>query len=161
MLLRALGDDGAPCGRCDNCRARFRLIRRGARLPVAAARYVQAKAEMLLGSIAAARAAVQDENLDHAELPVTVAEARDTGAPPLTIAQERALLRLKSVRLSIARTRRCAPAGLVPDDILYEIARAEPVSRDAIRQTLTCHELRDEALVQAMFEALQQEFQSA
>jgi hypothetical protein len=49
----------------------------------------------------------------------------------------------------------------VPDDILHEIARAESVSRDAIRQTLTRHERRDETLVQAMFEALQQEFQSA
>jgi ATP-dependent DNA helicase RecQ len=161
MLLRALGDDGAPCGRCDNCRARFRHVRRVARLPLAAAQYVQARAEKIVGSIAAARTAPQDESPDHVELEVTFPDSRDVGLPPLTTAQERALLRLKSVRLSIARKMRSAPASVAPDSALHEIVHAASASRDAIRQTLMRHELRDETLVQAMFEALQHEIQNA
>jgi superfamily II DNA helicase RecQ len=161
MLLRALGDDGAPCGRCDNCRARFRHIRRVARLPAAAAQYVQAKAGKVAGSLAAARLTRQDESSDHAELRVTFRDPRAASLAPLTIAQERALLRLKSARLSIARKKRCAPASVAPDNALHEIARAESVSRDAIRETLMRHELHDEALVRSVFEALQQEFRNA
>jgi ATP-dependent DNA helicase RecQ len=161
MLLRALGDDGAPCGRCDNCRARFQPLRRMARLPVVAAQYVQAKADRIVGSIAAARATPPDGSPDRPELEVTFRDSHDVDLPPLTIAQERALLRLKSVRLSIARKERRAPAGVAPDTALHEIARAEPVSHDAIREALMRHELRDEALVRSLFEALQHEFRNA
>jgi ribonuclease D len=114
-----------------------------------------------LASIAAARLGRQDEDSDHAELAGSFRDFGGLALPPLTIAQERALLRLKSVRLSMARKKRCAPARIATDDVLYEIARAEPVSQAAIRNALMRQKFRDEALVQAMFEALQHEVQNA
>jgi superfamily II DNA helicase RecQ len=160
MLLRALGDDGVPCGRCDNCRKGFVHLRRAARLPLAGAAYARAKTEKLINAVIAARTLAQDED----EPPPTddelsaVRDIRSERSPALTVAQQRALLRMKSVRLSIAQRRRCSPARIVPDAALREVALANSASPAMIREAFAQHEIRDESLAVAFAEVLQREF---
>jgi hypothetical protein len=78
----------------------------------------------------------------------------------LTIAQQRALLRMKSARLSMAQSRRCSPARLVPDAALRDVALANSPSPAAIRETFARHQIRDESLTQAFAEILQNELQN-
>jgi hypothetical protein len=160
MLLRALGDQGRPCGRCDNCRKGFLRLRRAARLPSAGASYLADRAARIINSIIDARAPAQDESSTADTPPPVVAHLPPERLPALTIAQQRALLRMKSVRLSIAQKRRCSPASLVPDTALHEIALANSASIDAIRAAFTQHQIGDDSLVRAFAELLQTELQN-
>src|SRR6476646_8839936 len=105
MLLHALDDQGRPCGRCDNCRKGFLRLRRAARLPSAGASYLADRAARIINSIIDARAPAQDESSTADTPPPVVAHLPPERLPARTIAQQRALLRMKSVRLSIARKR--------------------------------------------------------
>ncbi|MGA8601414.1 MAG: RecQ family ATP-dependent DNA helicase [Beijerinckiaceae bacterium] len=160
MLLHALGDQGRPCGRCDNCRKGFLRLRRAARLPSAGASYLADRAARIINSIIDARAPAQDESSTADTPPPVVAHLPPERLPALTIAQQRALLWMKSVRLSIAQKRRCSPASLVPDAALHEIALANSASIDAIRAAFTQHQIGDDSLVRAFAELLQTELQN-
>ena len=81
-------------------------------------------------------------------------------ASGLSIAQQRALLRMKSARLRIAQRRRCSPARLVPDAALCELALANSPSPRVIRETFARHEIRDESLSRVFAEILQNELQN-
>jgi ATP-dependent DNA helicase RecQ len=159
MLLGALGDHSQPCGRCDNCRKGFVRLRRAARLPLAGVAYVRTRAGQIINAIAEARASAQD----HSQNPDT-----DLGTLPnrqserlrLTIAQERALLRMKSARLSIAQRRRCSPPSVAPDAVLHEIAAGNPPTLETLREALTRHDIRHDVVSKALFEACLQELQS-
>jgi superfamily II DNA helicase RecQ len=160
MLLRALGDEGRPCGRCDNCRKGFVQLRRVARLPLSGAAYVRNRALGAMRSIIEPRMSVHDDAADvdtQAALPQGLEPESLSG---LTIAQQRALLRMKSARLSMAQSRRCSPARLVPDAALRDVALANSPSPAAIRETFARHQIRDESLTQAFAEILQNELQN-
>jgi superfamily II DNA helicase RecQ len=160
MLLHALGDQGRPYGRCDSCRKGFLRLRRAARLPSAGASYLADRAARIINSIIDARAPAQDESSTADTPPPVVAHLPPERLPALTIAQQRALLRMKSVRLSIAQKRRCSPASLVPDAALHEIALANSAPIDAIRAAFTQHQIGDDSLVRAFAELLQTELQN-
>jgi ATP-dependent DNA helicase RecQ len=160
MLLRALGDEGRPCGRCDNCRKGFLRLRRAARLPSAGASYVRERATKIINSIIEARAPAHDESSTPETPPPVLAHVRPERLPGLNVAQQRALLRMRSARLSIAQRRRCSPASLVPDAALHEIALTNSTSVDAIRAAFARHQVRDNALIQAFAEILQTELQN-
>src|SRR5947209_2219228 len=160
MLLRALGDEGRPCGRCDNCRKGFLRLRRAARLPSAGASYVRERATKIINSIIEARAPAQDESSTPETPPPVLAHVRPERWPGLNVAQQRALLRMRSARLSIAQRRRCSPASLVPDAALHEIALTNSTSVDAIRAAFARHQVRDDALIRAFAEILQTELQN-
>jgi ATP-dependent DNA helicase RecQ len=159
MLLRALGDNSAPCGRCDNCRKGFVQLRRAARLPLAGIAYVRARTEKLIKSVADARAPAQDESAPPATELGPVRDVRPQRVGGLTVTQQRALLRMKSARLSIAQRRRCSPPSVAPDAVLREVAFANSASPAAIREAFSRHQVRDEALAAALAEVLQREFQ--
>jgi ATP-dependent DNA helicase RecQ len=158
MLLRALGDNGVPCGRCDNCRKGFVHLRRAARLPLAGAAYARAKTEKLINALIAARRPAQDEPARRDDELGVVRDIQSERSPGLTVAQQRALLRMKSVRLSIAQRRRCSPASIVPDAALREVALANSASPAMIREAFAQHQIRDESLAVAFAEVLQREF---
>jgi ATP-dependent DNA helicase RecQ len=160
MLLRALGDEGRPCGRCDNCRKGFLRLRRAVRLPSAGASYVRERATKIINSIIEARAPAQDESSPPETPPAVLAQVRPERWPGLNVAQQRALLRMRSARLSIAQRRRCSPASLVPDAALHEIALANSTSVDAIRAAFARYQVGDDALIQAFAEILQTELQN-
>ena len=160
MLLRALGDTGAPCGRCDNCRKGFVQLRRAARLPVSGAAYVREQTRKVIYSFIDAGRPAQD---DAAAAPTNAAgldEARLERLAELTVAQQRALLRMKSARLSIAQRRRCSPSSIAPDAALREMARSNSTSRAEISEAFARHKIHDEALTRALLEILQRELQN-
>jgi ATP-dependent DNA helicase RecQ len=153
MLLRALGEKAAPCGRCDNCRKGFMQLRRAARLPLSAAAYVRAQTTRMITSLGEAR---RPDNAGVCEaFPPVLGDIRRERLPGLTVEQERALLRMKALRISIAQRRRRSPASLVPDAALRELALAESVSAAAIRQTFARHKIQDESLTLAFVGSLQ------
>ena len=158
MLLRALGDEGRPCGRCDNCRKGFLQLRRVARLPVSGAAYVRSRALGAMRSLIEPRVPVHD---DAVSAHTTARPRREQEAfAGLTIAQQRALLRMKSARLRIARNRRCSPVRLVPDAALCELALAKSPSPAVIRETFVRHQIQDESLARAFADILQNELQN-
>jgi ATP-dependent DNA helicase RecQ len=160
MLLRALGDDGLPCGRCDNCRKGFVQLRRAARLPVSGAAYVR---ERTIGAI---RAIIEARMCGEADAPaadtqhLVLQAIEPERMPELIIARQRALLRMKSTRLSIAQRGRCSPARVVPDAALRDVALANSTSLAAIREAFARHQIRDEFLTRAFAEILQNELQN-
>jgi ATP-dependent DNA helicase RecQ len=160
MLLRALGDNGAPCGRCDNCRKGFVRLRRAARLPLAGAAYVRTRATRIIHAIAEARAPAEDISASADPGSGRLPDVRSERLR-LTVAQERALLRMKSARLSIAQRRRCSPPSVAPDAVLHEIAAANPSTLEALRQALRRHDIRDELVSKALYDACRHEMQSA
>jgi superfamily II DNA/RNA helicase len=160
MLLRALGDEGRPCGRCDNCRKGFVQLRRVARLPLSGAAYVRNRALGAMRSFIEPRMSVRDDAAD-ADTEAAVPQRREPEPlSGLTIAQQRALLRMKSARLLIAQSRRCSPARLVPDAALCELALATSASPAGIRETFARHQIRDESVTRAFAEILQNELQN-
>jgi ATP-dependent DNA helicase RecQ len=160
MLLRALGDDGLPCGRCDNCRKGFVQLRRAARLPVSGAAYVR---ERTIGAITAI---IEARMCGEADAPaadtqhLVLQAIEPERMPELTIARQRALLRMKSTRLSIAQRGRCSPARVVPDAALRDVALANSTSLAAIREAFARHQIRDEFLTRAFAEILPNELQN-
>jgi ribonuclease D len=80
--------------------------------------------------------------------------------PVLTVAQQRALLRMKSVRMSFARRRRCSPTSVLSDAALHEVALANSASVEQIRKAFAQHQIRDEPLALAFAEILQAELQN-
>jgi ATP-dependent DNA helicase RecQ len=160
MLLHALGDDSPPCGRCDNCRKGFVRLRQVARLPLAGAAYVRAMTEGLIKSVVDARTPVPDESAPADAEPSPDLDIQPGRATALTVAQQRALLRMKSVRLAIARRRRCSPPSIAPDAALHDVALANSASLAAVRAAFAHHRIRDEALAAALAEVLQREFQN-
>jgi ATP-dependent DNA helicase RecQ len=156
MLLRALGDEAAPCARCDNCRKGLVQLRRVARLPSAGAAYVRAHAERLIASIVEMRHPAQEDSAS-ANIDTGVSWDSPRERLALTVAQQRALLRMKSVRLSIAQRRRCSPSSVVPDLALRDVALANAGSVTAICAALAQHQIRDESLAAAFAESLRNE----
>ncbi|GAC1329711.1 MAG: hypothetical protein NVSMB26_06280 [Beijerinckiaceae bacterium] len=151
MLLRALGDDDAPCGSCDNCRKGFQRMRRMAQLPHKSAAFVREKLEALLDRIPENRLhSLRDVADDEAEgtfvAPSNTLVSQDIARPSLTVAQERALIKMRSIRMSLARRRRRALLQIAPEAALCEIALAIPVSSDTIRDVLARHGIADEIL---------------
>ncbi|MBV8849733.1 MAG: RecQ family ATP-dependent DNA helicase [Methylobacteriaceae bacterium] len=159
ILLRALGDGGAPCGRCDNCQRGFMQLRRAAQLPMSGAAYARTRATRFIASLAEARPPAPDDPPADTNGPAPQAPQADR-LPTLTIAQERAVLRMKSARLSIAQRRRCAPAHLVPDAVLREVALTGAISPAAIPEAFARHQIRDEPLAQALTEILRNELRN-
>jgi ATP-dependent DNA helicase RecQ len=158
MLLRALGDEGLPCGRCDNCRKGFVQLRRAARLPLAGAAYLRAQTERLIASLVEARNGPQDDSATTNAEPTPARDLKPERLPGLTVAQQRALLRMKSVRMSIAQKRRCPPPSIAPDAVLREVALANSASAAAIREAFAQHQIRDESVIVAFAEVLEREF---
>ncbi|MEA3089607.1 MAG: ATP-dependent helicase RecQ, partial [Caballeronia sp.] len=158
MLLRALGDGGVPCGKCDNCRKGFVQLRSAARLPLAGAAYVRAQTERLIASVVEARRPAEDDFSDtHTDPGINRNILRER--PALTVAQQRAVLRMKSARLSIARRRRCAPPSVAPDTALHDVALANATSVSEIRAALARHQIGDEGLATLFAEILHSELQ--
>jgi superfamily II DNA helicase RecQ len=160
MLLRALGGEGGPCGRCDNCRKGFVQLRRVARLPLSRAAYLRSRALRAMRSLIDARMPVHDDPVHPEGQAVAPPRQEPDSSAGLTIAQQRALLRMKSARLRIAQRRRCSPARLLPDAALCELALANSPSPAVIRETFARHEIRDESLTRAFAEILQNELQN-
>ena len=159
MLLRAR-DEGRPCGRCDNCRKGFVQLRRVARLPVAGAAYVRSRALGAMRSLIEPRMPVHDDPVSIDDETTVLPRREQDAVSGLSIAQQRALLRMKSARLRIAQTRRCSPARLVPDAALCELVLASSPSPAVICETFARHEVRDESLTRAFAEILQNELQN-
>jgi ATP-dependent DNA helicase RecQ len=160
MLLRALGNGGAPCGRCDNCRTGFVQLRRAARVPLSGAAYVREQTTRIIKSFVEMRWPAHDDAAADEPQPALHAQTRSQRLAGLTVAQQRALLRMKSARLSIAQRRRCSPASIVPDAALRDVVLAKSVSPAAIRDAFAHHQIRDESLTRAFAEILQSELQN-
>jgi hypothetical protein len=133
-------------------------LRRAARLPLAGAAYARAKTEKLIKAVIAARTPAQNEPPPTDDELSAVRDIRSERSPGLTVAQQRALLRMKSARLSIAQRRRCSPASIVPDVALREVALANSASPATICEAFAQHQIRDESLAVAFAEVLQREF---
>jgi ATP-dependent DNA helicase RecQ len=156
LLLRALGDDGPRCGRCDNCRKGFLSLRRATRLPIASAAHLRRHAKRLIQSVLDARLPVQDESAV-AETQVEAVGLENRATAPLTVAQQRALIRMKSARMAVAMKRRSPPASLAPDSVLHDLVLASPKNLPEIEAAFAAVEIRDRFLATALLTALRGE----
>jgi ATP-dependent DNA helicase RecQ len=158
MLLRALGDDGAPCGRCDNCRRGFMRMRSAVQFPLTGAAHAREKVASMFRSVLNRGMKPHEDSADEVRASA-LGTARLERMPALTVAQQRAVLRMKSARLAYARKRRCSPPSIASDKVLHELALAEPLSPDRIGDTLARHDIRDPALTQHLYDVLRRELQ--
>jgi ATP-dependent DNA helicase RecQ len=128
-LLAALGEAAPPCGRCDNCRRGFQVLRQAARWAAAAPREARGRLGDLLGRAGAAVFAPpssHDEGSD-AEFSHAGAEVGATAVEPArNVEQARVWRRLREARRRIARKTGVAPAQLVGDEALARLIARPP-----------------------------------
>jgi ATP-dependent DNA helicase RecQ len=128
-LLAALGEEGQPCGQCDNCRRRFGFLRRMTRLAGEAPGEARAFARHAfhLGFERLTRSAVSpepEEGVAAAFAPAPPEPARQE--PARNVEQTRRLRALREARLAIARQVSVAPARLIADAALASLIDAPP-----------------------------------
>ncbi len=126
-LLRALGEEAPPCGRCDNCRGRGRLARRALRLVGAAPREAWSLA----------RHGVRNGLALLFPTSAPTAEFAERATPPadwspvrknLSVEEARRLERLRAARLAIARKTGFAPGRILGEEALFAMAVSPPGS---------------------------------
>ncbi len=127
-MLAALGEDGPPCGQCDNCRRRFGFLRRVARL----ARDAPAEARILARHIIHSgfeRFSPPIAEADPAALDDGSAVAQFLSPPPepaRNVEHTRRLRALREARRAVARKTGFAPARLISDVALAALIDAPP-----------------------------------
>jgi ATP-dependent DNA helicase RecQ len=133
-LLRALGEEAPPCGRCDNCRRGGLLARRALRLAGAAPREAWALARH---GVQAGLAFLLPDSAPTGEWPERAQSAEDwTFAwKNLSVEQMRRLERLRRARLAIARRTGLAPGRVVGDAALFAMAASPPGSLAELIET--------------------------
>ena len=131
-LLAALGEECPPCGRCDNCRRRFKTLRRLARWAGAAPGEARVVAGHVLhtGVALFSRQTGDDDFAEESQSTEASAEAcTDFGAqkqPARDVEQARRWRRLHEARRQIARTSGVAPARLIGDAALARLIESPP-----------------------------------
>ncbi len=127
-MLAALGEDGPPCGRCDNYRRRFGFLRRMAR----SARDAPAEARILarhlihIGFERISRPIADAERIDLDEAPAVTEFFSAPPEPARNVEQTRRLRFLREARRAIARHTGVAPARLIGDVALQCLIDAPP-----------------------------------
>jgi ATP-dependent DNA helicase RecQ len=125
-LLAAFGETSAACGKCDNCRGgAFDAIRRANLVWLG----WRANIEGRLARLTSGPAIETQEPLDE-DIEAQPIVTRAMNAPRLRVCDERLLLRLRSIRLDIARRRRIPPHRVASDALLAALAAARPRSLD-------------------------------
>ncbi|WP_298426833.1 ATP-dependent DNA helicase RecQ [Rhodoblastus sp.] len=134
VLLGALGETAASCGRCDNCRRGAGGLRRAARVIRHATIDAMALARHGLRGGLSGFAARPFPESDR-EPPAPAAGDEVGARPALTVAQARRLRRLRAARLAIARKAGVAPVQVVSEDSLIRMAESPPSSLAELVET--------------------------
>ncbi|MDE2579840.1 MAG: ATP-dependent DNA helicase RecQ [Hyphomicrobiales bacterium] len=122
VVLAHLGESGAPCGHCDNCRSRRRLLAPPQRAWRAATRWLENRA--------ARNAPSAPEDAPVASAWTQVNE----GEPAAPVARMRLLVVLKEERAAIARRQRIAPVAIADDAALRALSLLALDDADAMKR---------------------------
>ncbi|HMN71644.1 MAG TPA: RecQ family ATP-dependent DNA helicase [Rhodoblastus sp.] len=149
-VLAHLGEDGPPCGACDNCRRGLVWLRKPQTLAWTARDAVSARVARLFVS-RGARPEPETEDTPHAA-PSFAAETEEDAA--LTVEQARRLVRLREARASIARQQRIAPVQIASDATMAALARFECDDPDRLRIMAQTHVDTRDPLIRGLLHAL-------
>ena len=116
-ILAHLGETGAPCGTCDNCRRKLVWLRGAAAAPRRMANFGRRLAHRWAGGATAWEGpeAIDGEMID--------AWSETPDRAPMTTDAARVLARLRSARAEIARRRAVAPSRILDEAAMEELAR--------------------------------------
>ena len=134
-LLRALGEEAPPCGRCDNCRSGGRWARRAMAWLGAAPREAWSVARYGLRdglTLASRRPRAAG---GEARSPAAPAAEWPSARKNLSVEQARRLERLRAARLGLARKTGLAPARILGEDALVALAASPPANLAELIET--------------------------
>ncbi|WP_298355077.1 RecQ family ATP-dependent DNA helicase [Rhodoblastus sp.] len=132
-LLRALGEQAPPCGRCDNCRV-GRPAHRALRLAGAAPRGVFDLARDVLRS-GLALLLPPPAPIADLDAPAASSDAWTLAAKKLSVVEARRLELLRATRLALARKAGLAPGRIIGAEALVAIAVSPPRSLAELVET--------------------------
>lgn len=149
FVLAHLGEDGRPCGACDNCRRRLVWLRKPQALAQRARDAVSARAARFFVT---SSTEPDPENAPHDAL--EIGPSTDVEST-LTVEQSRRLVRLRAARASIARRRRVAPAQIASETSMAALARLRYDDADQFMSMARQHVDMRDPLVLALLHALE------
>jgi ATP-dependent DNA helicase RecQ len=129
-LLAALGEEAPACGQCDNCRRRFGLPRRLARLareaPSEARAFARHAIHMGFERLSRPSALLEPDEAGGAAAFVPLPAELVRQEPARNVEQARRLRALREARLTIARKIAVAPGRLIDEAALASLIDAPP-----------------------------------